>query len=71
VVYLETGEQEGYFVFDILANKYLIVEYEDIQGTGISYNRTNVKTSGQLSTQYPLHTTLEESFNLQLSAQLK
>jgi hypothetical protein len=32
-VYLETGEQEGYFVFDILANKYLAVEYEEVQGT--------------------------------------
>jgi hypothetical protein len=33
VVYLKTGEQEGYFVFDILANKYLAVEYEEVQGT--------------------------------------
>jgi hypothetical protein len=26
-VYLKSGEQEGYFVFDILANKYLAVKY--------------------------------------------
>jgi hypothetical protein len=32
-VYQDIQDQEGYYVFDILANKYLAVKYKEVQGT--------------------------------------